>query len=269
MSKQVLLDAGHYGKRNRSPVVPEYYESEWAWKYHLMVRDELIARGVKADTTRPDKDEDLAVTERGAMGEGYDLMISYHTDAADEDRDRVYAIHQVQTGEEHEKTSLAFAEYVAPILHAAMECTGKVKVATRYSDYDRDKDGYDDDYYGLLRGASFAKCAAVILEHSYHTNERATRWLMDDDNLKLLASIEADAIAEFLGVEMEYEVGDVNGDGKVDQFDYILAKRVVLGTYKPTEEELKRCDVNGDGKVDVYDYIAIKRIVMGTLKPTK
>ena len=35
MAKKICLDAGHYAKYNRSPVVPEYYESVMNWKLHL------------------------------------------------------------------------------------------------------------------------------------------------------------------------------------------------------------------------------------------
>jgi hypothetical protein len=37
----------------------------------------------------------------------------------------------------------------------------------------------------------------VILEHSFHTNERAAKWLMSDENLTALAEAEAAALAEF------------------------------------------------------------------------
>ncbi|MBQ8895504.1 MAG: dockerin type I repeat-containing protein, partial [Clostridia bacterium] len=136
----------------------------------------------------------------------------------------------------------------------------------RKSDYDRDKDGYRDNYYGFLRGAADVKCIGVLIEHSYHTNERATLWLLDDENLKALAVVEAEAIADFCGVEIPFLAGDVDGDGEITQFDYILAKRIYFGTYEPTEDELKRADVDGDGTVSVFDYIAIRRKYFGTLE---
>ena len=36
---RVCLDAGHWGKYNRSPVVPAYYESEMNWKLHLLLME--------------------------------------------------------------------------------------------------------------------------------------------------------------------------------------------------------------------------------------
>lgn len=34
----ICLDAGHEEKYNRSPAVPEYYESEINWKLHLLLK---------------------------------------------------------------------------------------------------------------------------------------------------------------------------------------------------------------------------------------
>lgn len=62
----------------------------------------------------------------------------------------------------------------------------------------------------------------------------------------------------------DYGNGDINADGKVDPYDYILAKRMHFKTYLPYDEELGYADVNRDGNVDVYDYILIKRAHFGT-----
>ena len=62
----------------------------------------------------------------------------------------------------------------------------------------------------------------------------------------------------------EYALGDVNDDGKIDQYDYILVKRHYFETRILTEDEAIRADVNRDGKVDQYDYILIARHYFGT-----
>ncbi len=61
-----------------------------------------------------------------------------------------------------------------------------------------------------------------------------------------------------------YGNGDINADGKVDSYDYILAKRMHFETYKPYYEELGYADVNRDSYVNVYDYILLKRVHFGT-----
>ena len=62
-------------------------------------------------------------------------------------------------------------------------------------------------------------------------------------------------------------LGDVNSNGEVDLFDYLLIKRTGLGTFKPTETQALAADIItgiGDG-VDQTDYIAIKRHLLGSL----
>lgn len=61
-----------------------------------------------------------------------------------------------------------------------------------------------------------------------------------------------------------YGNGDVNGDGKVNSFDYILVKRLCQSTYRGKLSQLGKADVNADGTVDKYDYILVKRHVLGT-----
>lgn len=43
MAVKVCLDAGHYGKYNRSPAVLSYYESDMTWKLHNYLKKELEA----------------------------------------------------------------------------------------------------------------------------------------------------------------------------------------------------------------------------------
>lgn len=51
--------------------------------------------------------------------------------------------------------------------------------------------------------------------------------------------------------------GDVNGDGPINALDVVLAVRIALGTYDPTEEETERSDTNYDGLIDVRDIMTI------------
>lgn len=267
---RVILDAGHYKKYNRSPVVPEYYESDFTWKFHLLLKAELEKFGIEVGTTREDKDTDKGLTARGKMGKGYDLLISIHSDAvSDETIDRVTVIHMTPTGWEHEEASAEFAKMIAPVVSKVMECPQNHKIKTKLGS-DTNGDGEKDEYYGILRGADSVKCPAVIIEHSFHTNKRATLWRMDEKNLQALALIEAETIAEFLGVDaepepdptIEYAKGDVNGDGKVSAVDYMMLKRTVDLTYEPTDGERARCDINGDGKVDAADAESLRRYIL-------
>ena len=65
-------------------------------------------------------------------------------------------------------------------------------------------------------------------------------------------------------LEKPYTLGDVNADGKIDQFDYILVKRHYFETRVLTEDEMLPADANCDGEVNQYDYILIRRHYFGT-----
>lgn len=58
--------------------------------------------------------------------------------------------------------------------------------------------------------------------------------------------------------------GDVNGNGKVDQYDYILAARSYFGTIELNPAQFERADIDGNGVIDQYDYILIARVYFGT-----
>jgi hypothetical protein len=62
----------------------------------------------------------------------------------------------------------------------------------------------------------------------------------------------------------KYKLGDVNGNGEIDKYDYIHVKRFVLHTLSFTDVQQLAADVNIDGNVNIYDYILIKRHVMET-----
>ena len=63
-------------------------------------------------------------------------------------------------------------------------------------------------------------------------------------------------------------LGDVNGDGAIDQYDYILVCRHYFDTFKISADDLIYADVNQDGNVDRYDYILLRRHYFGTFEIT-
>lgn len=62
----------------------------------------------------------------------------------------------------------------------------------------------------------------------------------------------------------EYKLGDVNNNGEIEKYDYILVKRAAMGTVGLDEAQKLAADVNKGGAVEKYDYILIKRHVMNT-----
>ncbi len=207
MAIKICLDAGHYGKYNRSPAVPAYYESDMNWKLHLMLKEALEKWGFEVITTRPEQEKDLDLYSRGMTAKGCDLFLSIHSNAVgpevNEKIDHVSVYRFVDdTTTDLDERSLAAAEKLAPVIAETMQTNTGYSISQRKSSNDRNGDGImNDNYYGVLNGARQAGCPGLILEHSFHTNTRATLWLLEDANLRTLAKAEAKALAEFYGME--------------------------------------------------------------------
>lgn len=186
---KICLDAGHYGQYNRSPVNPAYWESEFTWKFHLLLKAELENRGIDVVTTRSDQAKDLDLTKRGQTAKGCDLFLSIHSNAcADQSVD--YPLACCCVSGQADVLGHELAESVAKM----METSGKARIWKRTG-------SGGTDYYGVLRGAAAVGVPGILLEHSFHTNQRATEWLMDDGNLARMAAAEADVITAHYGVQ--------------------------------------------------------------------
>ncbi len=59
-------------------------------------------------------------------------------------------------------------------------------------------------------------------------------------------------------------LGDVNGSGDIEKYDYLLVKRYCMGTFVLDSASLLASDTNCSGGVDKYDYLLIKRHVLGS-----
>ena len=86
---------------------------------------------------------------------------------------------------------------LAKVVEAVMGTAQSGRTATRQ--------GTNGEYYGVLRGANAVGTPGIILEHSFHTNTRATKWLSIDSNLQKLAKAEAECIASYYGVKKKGE----------------------------------------------------------------
>ncbi|HEY3283010.1 MAG TPA: dockerin type I domain-containing protein [Armatimonadota bacterium] len=57
--------------------------------------------------------------------------------------------------------------------------------------------------------------------------------------------------------------GDVDGSGKVNITDVVMALRFAVGVMTPSPQQLAACDVNGNGRIDVSDVVTIIRKAVG------
>lgn len=208
MGVKICIDAGHYGKYNRSPAVKDYYESDMVWKLHLLQKQYLEEyEGVTVITTRPNQATDKALYDRGACSKGCDLFISDHSNAVgsgvNDSVDYVAIYHLTDdTTTQVDDISKAIAGKLAPVIADVMGASQGGRIVTRKSDNDRNGDGMmNDNYYGVLHGARMVNTPGMILEHSFHTNTKMTRWLLDDSNLARLAKAEVEVLAAHFGLK--------------------------------------------------------------------
>ncbi len=193
----IMLDAGHFENYNHSPVLSSYYEGNTMWVYHKYLEQSLeLYTNIIVDTTRVNNSraigEALLPSQRGAMGAGYDLVLSVHSNAASTSS----ADHPV-------------AIYTLDPRYSSVSKTLGLKLATKVAEIMKTYQGPEvyskaqsdgRDWYGINRGATDVGVPSIILEHSFHTNYRATVWLSSDANLRTLAVAEAKVIADYYGI---------------------------------------------------------------------
>ncbi len=191
---KICLDAGHYGKYNPSPVVEGYYESEMTWKLHLLLKAALEQYGAEVITTRTQQAKDKTVTQRGASAKGCDLLLSLHSNGtANGGTKPDYPIVYSQLDGKGDALAAKLADCIADV----MGTNQAARIAHRQ--------GKNGDYYGVLRGAATVGVTALLIEHSFHTNEVAAKWLLNEVNLARLAEREAAVIAAHYGLQKSCE----------------------------------------------------------------
>lgn len=193
---KICLDAGHYGKYNISPANKAYTEAEVMWKLHLLQKKYLEQYGFEVILTRSNQAVDLGLTTRGRKAKGCALCISDHSNAVakvvNESVD--YPVAYVPLNGEGDEIGKLLADCIAK----TMGTKQSGRIATRK--------GSNGDYYGVIRGAVAVGVPGIILEHSFHTNTKATEWLLKDSNLDKLAKAEAAVIASYFGKKQQTSV---------------------------------------------------------------
>ena len=166
-TKRICLDAGHYGKYNRSPVVKEYYESDMNWKLHLLLKKYLEGYGFEVITTRAEQGENPELYDRGKTAEGCDLFMSLHSNAA-------YSTSEVPADGTHKNEYVDRVDVYATLDGRAHDLAKRLadKIAevmgTDQGGYVKTKKGTSGgEYYGVLRGAA-AKIVIFMALANFH-----------------------------------------------------------------------------------------------------
>jgi N-acetylmuramoyl-L-alanine amidase len=267
----VCIDAGHYGKYNRSDVVPAYYESEMNWKLHLMLKEELKKYGIKVVLTRNDQKKDLDLKDRGRASKDCDLLLSIHSNDADRESADYPIVYYPING-----AAAELAKTLSVLIRDTMNTVEAAQAKSR-------KGSGNWDYYSVIYGATEVGTPALILEHSFHSNTKAAKWLMVDSNLRKMAVAEAKAVADWFGVAKVEEkstttitanfpviyAGDKNKYVEVMQalligYGYNCGKEGADGSNGPsTQKALKAyqsdCELTVDGKCGPGTWASLLR----------
>lgn len=222
---KICLDAGHGAWDNRSPAVERYYEGNRMFEYQRFLKKALEAYGIEALCTRSSVQDDPSLFERGTMAKGCDLFLSLHSNAvggnANESVDYVRVYYPVSGN------GKALAQALSEVIASAMGTRQSPQILVRWNS------AKNADYYGVIRYSANVGVTGLILEHSFHTNTRMTNWLLQDDNLRLLAQAEAACIAEYYGLQAEavrYELlKDVKNPRYRAALDKLGARGLLLG----------------------------------------
>ena len=195
---KICLDAGHDGKYNQSNVVPAFYESDFTWTFHLLLKEQLEQYGVEVVTTRPDQQAQLGLYDRGKMAAGCDLFLSIHSNWAQRESADYPLVIVPLNG-----TADELGQKLADCIRSTMETREQAEVWTKAS-------AKGDDWYGVINGAVSVGVPGVILEHGFYSNRRCAQWLLDGENLAQMARAEAAVIAEHYGLtKAELTPGEV------------------------------------------------------------
>lgn len=252
MSKfRVCLDAGHFGKYNISPVNKNYVESNMAWELHLLLKKYLERHGIEVIQTRADKDTDKGLYARGKTAKGCDLFISLHSNACNTE------------SVDHPVIIVPISGKGDAIGKKLADCVTKV-MGTRQTGMIYKKKGSGDwDYYSVIAGAVSVGVIGIIIEHSFHTNLNATKWLLNKSNLDKLAKAEADIIAEYFGIKVKKEEPKEQPKKTVEE----LAKEVIQGKWGAGTARKKALTEAG------YDYDTVQarvtELMTGAKAPAK
>lgn len=227
---KICLDAGHGEGYNPSPCGYGYAEGTRMFEFQRYLEAALEQyEGVEVVCTRGKVTDDLSLFARAQVGAGCDLLLSLHSNAAGsgvaEGTDYVAVFASVHATAEQLELANELSEAVA-------ECMGTKQPPQVHQWWNSAKTA---DYMGVIRHAHTLGVPAMLIEHSFHTDTRVTKWLMDDVNLKALAETEAAVIARHYNLkkedeEMRYKhLKDIPKNYREETIDRLVARGIIAG----------------------------------------
>lgn len=244
----VVLDPGH------DPVCKERGQVNGVWETEL---NWIIAESMKTELEKYDAEVYInrywdecpgktdynnmgkCITARADRGDALDadLFVSLHNNALGmgelQNSANGSTVYVTQYGAYHDQ-SVVLANMVMDKL--AELGISKRGVATR--DWGSGGGTYDDgthwDYYGVIRNSSLNKIPSILIEHAFMDNTTDLKFLRDRETLEKMGQKDAEAVAEYYGLEKADEGGNAEQTEQVEGFVRRLYE-LVLGREADTE----------------------------------
>lgn len=124
---------------------------------------------------------------------------------------------------------------------------------------------YTDKYMsGLAMGTSYQSFIDAVTKNNSYAEVAITK----NSNNKTDSFATGDIIKIKSGdVEESFMYilyGDLNGDCKIDIFDLVDVRNIILNVSNLTEDYRKAGDINRDNKVDIFDLVDVRNSILGT-----
>lgn len=182
---KIILAAGHGAGKEHNRGGLLFNEGDNNYYYSLILKKELETyENLKVDLVRNKNTDNPSLSQRAAMGAGYDLYLAIHSNAASDS-----TVRGTEIWDSVEKPNKQLAQLLCNTTATFFNHRNRgVK-------YKEGKSGYN--WYGELR-FNQAK-SAMIIENGFHTNKEDS--LIFRDKQKELAVAQARAIASFYGLK--------------------------------------------------------------------
>lgn len=194
--KKVMIDSGHYPNHPNKGQTG-YWEYQGVWKISNYLKEILEGHGIQADLTKTyieTFNNDANLTVRGKKAQGYDLFISEHTNAYNQQARGVEVFYDFSKPQDKQ-----WAEELSLSVSKVMGNSNKGAKTRIYIE-----NSITYNYYGVIRGASATNCPHIFLiESGYHDNLIDEAFLKVDSNLKKIAQAQANVILKILGIEVK------------------------------------------------------------------
>lgn len=205
---RILLDQGHGVNYNKG-VVEGYFEGTAMYWYGLILKNELEKYGFDVKTSRNNLEAEqqsligskysatngISLQERGAMGEGYDLLLSLHTNALSWNTPNY---DKARGTEIFDSTTSPRKDLAEKLCAMIADHFGHTNRGVKYK---FDEDGSGANWYGVLRHSKATH--SMLVEHGFHTNVEDCTLLMDREFKIEMAQKTAKLLADYYGMPVQ------------------------------------------------------------------